>query len=188
MMEYCQSLKAELEGRRYNGAPVRVRIDIRDMRGGEKVWHHIKRGVPVRVEIGPRDVEAGGVFVGRRDQTPRDKTSMPRAEFVATIADTLDEIQKNLYDRAFAYRQAATVEITDLDEFVAFFTPRDKKKPEIHGGFALSPFVDTPEIDATLAPLKVTARCIPLDQEQRPAKCIFTGEDTTTWAIFAKSY
>ena len=34
-----------------------VEIDDRDIRGGEKKWHHVKRGVPIRLEIGPKDIE-----------------------------------------------------------------------------------------------------------------------------------
>jgi phage terminase large subunit-like protein len=37
------------------------------MRGGDKVWQHVKQGVPLRVEIGPRDLAAGAVSVSRRD-------------------------------------------------------------------------------------------------------------------------
>ena len=67
VLPYCESLKAELEAQTYDGAAVRVRIDDRDIRGGEKKWQWVKRGVPVRLEIGPRDVEGGKVALGRRD-------------------------------------------------------------------------------------------------------------------------
>ena len=43
-----------------------VEIDARDIRGGEKSWEWIKKGVPVRVEIGLRDLEKGSVAVARR--------------------------------------------------------------------------------------------------------------------------
>lgn len=49
------------------------------------------------------------------------------------------------------------------------------------------PFVDAPEIVDALSALKVSVRCIPLE-ERRPAKCLFTGRDTDRWAIFAKAY
>ena len=62
-------------------ASVRVTIDDRDIRGGEKNWYHIKRGVPLRVEIGPKDIEKNGVFVGRRDTGQ--KQSVDRQQFVA---------------------------------------------------------------------------------------------------------
>ena len=49
----------------WRGAPVRVRIDDRDLRGGEKKWQWVKRGVPVRAEIGMRDVDNDSPFAAR---------------------------------------------------------------------------------------------------------------------------
>src|SRR5438094_6868778 len=43
VVEYVQSLKKELETQDYAGGKVRVMIDDRDIRGGEKNWHHVKR-------------------------------------------------------------------------------------------------------------------------------------------------
>src|SRR5690606_1365759 len=78
VLEYCESLKTELAQQSYDGAAVRVRIDDRDLRGGEKKWQWVKRGVPLRVEVGPRDVAGGGAFVARRDQGTKG-TGTPRA-------------------------------------------------------------------------------------------------------------
>ena len=69
-------------------SPVRVRIDDRDIRGGEKKWQWVKRGVPMRVEIGPRDVAAGGLFLSRRDVGGKGQ-GVPRDEFVANVSTTL---------------------------------------------------------------------------------------------------
>ena len=104
--EYCQSLCKALKDQVYAGEPVRVLVDDRDIRGGEKVWQHIKRGVPLRLEVGPRDIESGSVFVGRRDKPHKDKTSIPRQQFVETVVDVLGEIQSTLFQRALDLRAA----------------------------------------------------------------------------------
>jgi len=78
--------------------------------------------------------------------------------------------------------------ITDLKEFEAWFTPANPDKPEIHGGFALAPFVDDKSIADKLAELKVSVRNEPLGGERREATCIFTGKKTDRWAIYAKAY
>ena len=52
-----------------------VHIDNRDIRGGEKNWEWIKKGVPVRIEVGPRDIEAGNCVILRRDQSHQQKTT-----------------------------------------------------------------------------------------------------------------
>ncbi len=184
--EYCDSLKDELSAQTYHGKRLEVLIDKRDLRGGEKKWYHVKRGVPIRVEAGPRDIESGSVFVGRRDQ-PK-STGMPRAEFIANATKILDEIQTGLFKRALKLREDNTRVIKSFDKFEKFFTPKNKGKPEIHGGFAVCHFVDCPEMEARLKPLKVTPRCIPLDFEPVPGRCIFTGQETDRRAVFGKSY
>ncbi|MEM7457107.1 MAG: proline--tRNA ligase [Planctomycetota bacterium] len=184
--EYCESLKQELSELDYHGKSLQVFIDKRDLRGGEKKWFHIKRGVPIRVEAGPRDIESGSVFVGRRDQ-PKSQ-GIPRAEFVANVVSMLDEIQSGLYERALKLREENTRTVESFEELESYFTPENKNNPGVHGGFAISHFVDCPEMEEKLKPLKVTPRCIPLDYEPVPGKCIFTGQETDKRAIFAKSY
>ncbi len=97
-MAYVDSLRNELAAQQYAGAPLRVEIDDRDIRGGEKKWHHVKRGVPIRLEIGPKDIEQNSVFMGRRDH-PKSQ-GIGRDELVATIATTLAEMQQGLLDCA----------------------------------------------------------------------------------------
>jgi prolyl-tRNA synthetase len=89
VMEACRKLQADLAACRFGDEPIRVKIDARDMRGGDKVWQHVKQGVPIRVEIGPRDLAAGAVSVTRRDRGPKDRESVPLAEFPAKAAALL---------------------------------------------------------------------------------------------------
>ena len=186
VLEYCYALEAELKKAQYDGQPVRVTVDARDVRGGEKKWHHVKRGVPIRIEAGPRDIESDSVFVGRRDQ-PK-SSGMGRSEFVAKVGEILGEIQDGLFQKAVTFREENTRTFKSLDKFKKYFTPKNKDKPEIHGGFAKCYFVDCPEVDEMLKPLKVTPRCIPLDQDGSEGICIFTGKPTKTIGLFGKSY
>jgi prolyl-tRNA synthetase len=188
VLEFCRGLMAELRQVPYAGGKLAVELDDRDLRGGEKTWQHIKRGVPLRLEVGPRDVAAGSVFLGRRDKAHKDKQSVPRGEIVGRIVGILDEMQQGLYDRALAFQKEHTRVVTDRRELDAWFTPKNEDKPEIHGGFALCPFVDDPRVGDVLKDMKMSVRCMPLDQERKPATCIITGQKTDRWAIFAKSY
>jgi prolyl-tRNA synthetase len=182
VLGYCDSLLRELGEQRYDGGPVRVELDDRDLRGGEKVWQHVKRGVPVRLEVGPRDVASEGVFMGRRDRPARDKGPIPRAEFVATVGTLLEEVQQSLLDRALAFRAEHTRQIDDLDEFRAYFAD------ETGGGFALCHWADDPAVDEVLAELRVTARCIPLDADPEEGRCLFTGKPSRRRVVFARAY
>ena len=186
--EYCQKLAAELRDITYCDDKLRVELDDRDIRGGDKVWQHIKRGVPLRLEIGPRDVASDAVFLGRRDRPPKDKTSVPRAEFVSTVTSMLNEMQQSLFQRASAMRDEHTRRIDSLAEFEAFFTPANEEQPEIHGGFALCHWSEGPEMEEVLKRLKATIRCVPLEGDDEPGKCIFSGNPSSRRAVFAKAY
>jgi prolyl-tRNA synthetase len=188
VIHFCQTLQQRLTEKQYAGQSIRVMIDDRDIRGGEKTWQHIKKGVPIRAEVGPRDVAADSVFVGRRDLGVKEKQGVPTSEFVANIGDTLAEIQSAMFQRARELRTANTSNIDSLDEFKDFFTPQKSDKPEIHGGFAMCHWHEDPKVHEILKPLKVTVRCVPLDAKQESGTCIFTGKPSTARAVFAKAY
>ena len=193
VMNFCRRLEVELKSQSYEGEPVRVQIDSRDLRGGDKVWQHIKRGVPIRAEIGPRDVAADSVFLARRDKPASEKAGVPRGQFVAEIGATLTDMQSNLFNRALKYRSDNTRKIDNADEFKAWFTPKNSDQPEIHGGFALAHVNENPEVEKILGNLKVTIRCLPVAGalegcDPEPGKCIFTGQPSSQRAVLGKSY
>ncbi|MCA9246447.1 MAG: proline--tRNA ligase [Planctomycetales bacterium] len=183
----CQKLKTELEAERFDEEPIRVRIDDRDIRGGEKSWQWVKKGVPLRVTIGPRDVADDAVFLARRDSSEKGQ-GVPHREFVARAADMLREIQQHLFDRAATLRADNTTQIDNLADFEAYFTPQDAKNPEIHGGLAYCHFVESATMDQKLKDLKATVRCVPLEGDDEPGKCIFTGQPSVKRGVFAKAY
>jgi len=181
VLEYVNKLKAELESQTYDGQPVRVRVDDRDLRGGEKKWQWVKRGVPVRAEIGMRDVESDQPFAARRDGV-RFAKGTTRSEFVNSIGATLTEIQQGLFDRAIQARDAATVSIDSIEEFEQFFA---EDQP---GGLAYCHFIDGPEMEAKCKSLKVTPRCVPLDVKAESGRCLFSGQPTDKRAFFSRAY
>jgi prolyl-tRNA synthetase len=193
VLEHCRKLAADLRSRTVAGRPIEVEVDARDLRGGDKMWQWVKKGVPVRVEVGPRDIEQGSVFVGRRDRTAKDKQSMARDAFVDGAASLLQEIQDGMFARAKAYREEHTKRIDSKAEFEAFFTPTragDENAPsEIHGGFALSHFCGDPAVEADVKNrMGVTIRCIPLDAPEEQGTCVITGRPSARRVVWGKSY
>jgi prolyl-tRNA synthetase len=194
VLEYCRKLRDEIATQKYDDEPVRAFVDDRDVPRADKKWQHVKRGVPLIIEIGPRDLAGDTLMPRRRDEPAGEKKpAISRGEFVAKVGSQLAAMQKNLFDRSLAERQANTRAITKLAEFEQFFTPKNEDKPEIHGGFAICHFVEGPETVAILARHKVTIRCVPVPDEpgfeqEAPGTCIFTGQPTTKRAIFAKAY
>jgi prolyl-tRNA synthetase len=192
VLEAAATLKAQIGAQRYADEPIRVEVDRRDIGGGAKNWEWIKRGVPVRIEIGPRDLAAGTVAVSRRDQPVKEKSFQSSAEVVDRLPAILEDIQMNLYQRAKVLRDTSTVRIDSKKDFYDFFAPKNKEKPEIHGGFALAHWSGSPAVEAQVKQeLKVTIRCIPFDQEVRddePGACVISGEPSPRRVLFAKSY
>jgi prolyl-tRNA synthetase len=189
ILQACDSLAAQIAAQRFHDTPIRVEVDRRDVTGGNKTWEWIKKGVPVRVEIGPRDLEAGTVFVGRRDKGPKEKQSYPQAGFAGELPALLQSIQDGILARAETFQRENTRTIETQDDFRAFFTPKNEEKPEIHGGFALAHWNGSPEVEAKLKDeLKVTIRCLPFEENPEPGTCIFTGEPSRQRVVFAKSY
>ncbi|HVU37427.1 MAG TPA: proline--tRNA ligase [Opitutales bacterium] len=193
VLEYCQKLRAELRAARYDDQPLEVELDTRDLRGGDKVWQWVKKGVPLIVEVGPRDMDKDCVFWGRRDLGPKNRTSTPRAEFVANVAATLADLQKSLLERARKFRDDNTRPLDTKDDIYAYFTPQHADKPEIHGGFGLVHWSGDPAVEDQLAKdLKVTIRCVPLDTTgplaPEPGTCPFTGKPSPRRVVIGKSY
>jgi prolyl-tRNA synthetase len=177
-----------LKAQNFAGAAVQVKLDDRDMRGGDKVWQYIKQGVPIRAEIGPRDMAKNEIFVGRRDKGPKEKSGIPRGQFVTEIGKMLQEIQDGMFQKALQFREQNTKSIDTLKDFEAYFSGDDSKAGAGSGGFALAHWNEAAIGHPVLAALKVTPRCIPMDAPDEAGTCIFTGKPSTKRIVFAKAY
>lgn len=186
---YCDQIAETLKNCMFFGKPLTVFVDKRDMRGGEKNWEWIKKGVPLRIEVGPRDIESKCVMVARRDQPHKDKQKIPIEQLAREIPTLLTSMQENYFKIAKALQEKhIRRDFKTFDEIKTFFTPKNTEKPEIHGGFVLAKWCGDEETEKMLDELKVTIRCLPLEQSGTAGKCILTGRPATLDAIFAKSY
>ncbi len=189
VFEYAESLANELRAEHFSGQSLQVVVDKRDMRGGDKSWEWIKKGIPVRLEVGPRDIESQQVVVYRRDKGAREKIFGAKSEVVKNMPQLLQDIQSEYFRQALEFRDKhINRDIKTGEEFRAFFTPKNAEKPEIHGGFVLAKWSGDPEALAVLADLKVTVRCMPLEQSGTEGQCVITGKPASKDAIFAKAY
>jgi prolyl-tRNA synthetase len=188
VLDACRALERELAAISFADEPVRVRIDARDLRGGDKVWQHVKQGVPVRVEIGPRDLAAGTASVTRRDRPPKERTSVPLSQFAAQAPRLLDEIQQGLFNKAREFRDAKSARLSSQAEVLDFFAEPAGKGAGDKGGFAHVHVADDPAVAAVLDPLKITVRCIPMDGPDEPGACIVTGRPVPRRSVLARSY
>ena len=185
---YCERLRDELQALGYGGERLTVELDDRDIRGGEKVWSWVKKGVPIRLEIGPRDMAADAVYMSRRDRDVKQKQSIPRREFVDTVGAILDQIQANLLQRAQQLRDRVTREIDSKDEFYEFF--KESTSEQSIGGYAVTHWCGDAKVEQQVQnDLGVTLRCIPFDGEDGGAgTCIFTGQPSPKRVVWAVAY
>lgn len=106
------------------------------------------------------------------------------------MSEVLTSIQETLFYRALAFRDANTRRIDSKEEFYQFFTPKNDIQPEIHGGFALTHWDGSTEVEEMVKnDLKVTIRCIPIgDLAGEAGTCPFSGKPSKQRVIWAKSY
>jgi prolyl-tRNA synthetase len=184
VIAYCKKLQADLSELRYHNRELEVELDLRDLRGGEKVWSWVKKGIPIRLEIGPRDIAQDAVFMARRDKPANEKQAMGRSAFIEGLPMLLDAIQDGLFAAAKKRTQERTRELNSKDEVYAFFKGDDIAS----GGFALTHWSGEAEVEAQLkTDLAVTLRCIPLEASE-PGTCPFTGKPSKQRVVWAKAY
>jgi len=176
VMECAHRLRKEL-----TGAGIRVKMDEREGTSpGFKFNDWEMRGVPLRLELGPKDVAKNSVVLARRDRPGKEgKSFVSQQGIAAAVTQTLEEIQKSLYDRALAFRKANTKEPADFAEF----------KSAVESGFAFTWWCGNADCEAKIKDeTKATMRCIPLEQPGGEGKCIFCGKSSRDKAIFARAY
>lgn len=158
---------------------ISFKIDDRDnLRSGFKFAEWELKGVPVRIAIGPRDMENGTVELARRDNLTKE---IVKAEGVAEhIKNLLEDIQQNIYNKAYDFRENNTVKVDDFDTF--------KTRIE-EGGFLLCHWDGTAETEEAIKnETKATIRCIPFDSPEEEGKCIYSGKPSNRRVIFARAY
>lgn len=153
--------------------------DRREYKPGWKFHEYEFKGVPIRITMGARDLAEGKCELARRDTMEKELIDVERIAEV--IEQRLEDIQKNLYDRALKFRIDNTRKVDTWEEF--------KEILETEGGFISAHWDGTPETEEKIKELtKATIRCIPFDSPEEEGKCIYSGKPSHRRVIFAKAY
>jgi prolyl-tRNA synthetase len=157
-----------------------VKFDNRDnLKPGFKFAEYELKGVPVRIAIGPRDLDNGTVEVARRDT--KEKKVMQMDVVVSEIPKLLEDIQKNIYQKALKFRDEKITKVDSYEEL--------KKVLDEKGGFVSAYWDGTAETEGKIKDeTKATIRCIPLDAVQEEGKCVYSGKPSTQRVLFARAY
>ena len=158
---------------------VRVKFDARKThKPGFKFAEWELKGVPLRLAMGPRDLESNTVEIARRDTL--EKESLQLQDIEQKVVNLLDRIQKNLYQKAFDFRNENTFKVDNWEAF----TDRIEK-----GGFVMAHWDGTPETEQKIKEeTKATIRLIPIEGKKESGKCIYSGEPSEQRVYFAKAY
>ena len=164
---------------KFRNMGISVKYDNADnKRPGFKFADYELKGVPVRLALGARDLENGTIELMRRDTL--EKETLPIDGIEEHVQKLLEDIQDNIYKKALALRESKTTTADSYDEF--------KEKIE-QGGFILAHWDGTPETEEKIKEeTKATIRCIPLDGDKTPGKCMVTGRPSAQRVIFARNY
>ncbi|CAI5739743.1 unnamed protein product [Hyaloperonospora brassicae] len=188
-----------------SGAGVRAEADKR--RGYTPGWKYNYwelKGVPLRFEVGPKDIAKQQVRVVRRDNGV--KEDIPEAELAVRIPALLEQVQKDMLERATVERDSHIREVTDWKAFV----------PALQDGcMALTPFCNEveweetvktksreeslalmgmeEEADNTATSAAAKTLCIPYKKnEESPVTadsvCFISGKPAKCWVLWGRSY
>jgi prolyl-tRNA synthetase len=173
--EKAGQIKAALEAK-----GISVKYDDREtFKPGWKFNEYEFKGVPVRLAIGPRDLENGTVEVARRDTL--EKAIYQMTDIENKVDHLLDNIQKNLFQKALSFREDNTHKVDTWDEFYDVI--------ENKAGFVSAHWDGTPETEQLIKEkTKATIRVIPVHAKAEPGKCVYSGKPSEKRVIFARAY
>ena len=158
---------------------ISVKYDNADnKRPGFKFADYELKGVPVRLVLGARDIANGTIEVMRRDTLEKSSASLEGIE--DTVKKLLDDIQANIFKKAYDLRESMTTKVDTYEDF---------KKQLEKGGFILAHWDGTSETEERIKEeTKATIRCIPLDAEPEDGVDMITGKPSKCRVIFARNY
>ena len=195
VLEYCESLRAEIAAQQALGEPVRVLLDKKAGQAAAKRWDWVRKGAPVIMEVGPRDMNDNKVAMIRRDQLwnmDNGKANFaftPRADAVAGLSALLEDIQNSLFNEAAERRDAnITRGVTSLDEVAAFYDGSAKYPGWLEVQWSKPTGDALEKVVETLKGHKLTIRNVPRDAAPADGPCIFTGDPAVERILIAKAY
>ena len=157
----------------------RVKADTTDKSPGYKFAEQEMRGIPLRVEIGPRDIAAGQAVVCRRDNG--EKETVAFTELSKRIGELLDEVQKNLYEKARAHRDENTRVAKNWEEFTDILNTKQ--------GFIKAMWCGDQDCEIDIKEeTGATTRCMPFEQENLGDVCVHCGKPAKKMVYFGRAY
>ncbi|MEK6949784.1 MAG: His/Gly/Thr/Pro-type tRNA ligase C-terminal domain-containing protein, partial [Nanoarchaeota archaeon] len=157
-----------------------VELDDRDQyKPGWKYNEWELKGVPLRIEIGPKDIANKQVVLVRRDTSK--KEFIKTAQLEKSVKETLEGIQKSLYENAKKFLDLHLAEASTWNEFLKKIKDKNLVK---------APFCGNKDCEEKIKEETggVTSRLIPFEQPKSIGNCIYCNKEGNALVIFGKAY
>ena len=159
-------------------AGITYKVDNSDKTPGFKFAEAEVKGYPIRLELGKRDLDNGFTTIVRRDTLEKIKVDDLEG-LVGVIKDTMDIMQKEMYERALKRRNSMMYEASTYDEF--------KNIAKNKSGFIKITWCGSMECeDKIKADTGLKSRCIIGDNDT--SICPVCGKKSKYDIYFAKQY
>ena len=157
----------------------RVKADLTDKSPGWKFSEYEMKGVPVRLEIGPKDIEKNQCVLARRDTGEKVIVSLDNLE--ESVTNLLEDIQKNLFNKALENRKNKTYVAKNMEEFTDIL---DRHQVFIKAMWCGDKACEDEIKELTAA----TSRCIPFEQEEISDTCVCCGKKAKHMVVWGRAY
>lgn len=156
-----------------------VKTDFSDKSPGWKFSEQEMRGIPTRIEIGPKDIEANQCVVVRRDTGEKITVSLDEIE--EKMAEILEAMQKDMFERAKKHRDAHVYDARDYEEFKRIMLEKS--------GFVRAMWCGDEACENKIKEdTGATSRCMPFEQEEIADTCVCCGKKAKKLVYWGKAY
>ena len=161
-------------------AGYKAKIDDSDKAPGWKFSGQEILGIPTRIEIGPKDIENNQAVIVRRDT--REKIVVSLDEITTKLAEVLETMQKDMFEKAKTFLEAHINTATTMDEM--------NEKFNENLGFIKAMWCGDEACEEEIKAQTggATSRCIPEEEEQLSDVCICCGKPAKHMVYWGKAY
>ncbi len=157
----------------------RVIADTSDKSPGWKFSEYEMKGIPLRIELGPKDIEQNQCVISRRDTGEKITASLDGLN--ETVANLLETMQKEMFDRAKNHREISTFKATTFEEL--------KETADTKAGFIKAMWCGDITCEEQIKEeAGLSSRCMPFEQEELSTKCVCCGKEAKSMVVWGKAY
>ena len=158
----------------------KVKVDDSEKSPGWKFAEQEIKGIPTRIEIGPKDIENNQAVIVRRDT--REKIVVSLDDITTKLAEVLETMQKDMFEKAKTFLEAHINTATTMDEM------NEKFNENLGCIKAMWCGDEACEEEIKAQTGGATSRCIPEEEEQLSDVCICCGKPAKHMVYWGKAY